>query len=154
MADDAPPPSDMLATVPLGQLRVCESVATKLIPAMTPELCLSLACYCLFFLLDGDEGDMGGKKGNSRGAGTARIEDLDAKEAGLLGNAIGGRADGTGDVGAVAVAVRVRAVDGIVQEGSTALKFLWPDALISRQPRMGELRGLFLQSELRRCQCR
>ena len=36
MAVERPPPRDMLATVPLGQLRVCESEATKSMPAMTP----------------------------------------------------------------------------------------------------------------------
>ena len=37
-AVDLAPPRDMLATAPLGQLRVLASLATKLIPAMTPEL--------------------------------------------------------------------------------------------------------------------
>jgi len=39
------------------------------------------------------------------GAGAAGVEDLDGEELGLLGDAIGGAADGAGDVGAVAVAV-------------------------------------------------
>jgi len=37
-AEDLLPPRDMLATAPLGQLRVLTSLATKLMPAITPEL--------------------------------------------------------------------------------------------------------------------
>lgn len=48
-AVDLLPPRDMLATAPLGQLRVFASVATKLIPAMTPELvpCVQLVNHSL-----------------------------------------------------------------------------------------------------------
>jgi hypothetical protein len=37
-AADLEPPRDMLPMAPLGQLRVLASLATKLMPAMTPEL--------------------------------------------------------------------------------------------------------------------
>lgn len=39
------PPRDMLATVPLGQLRVLTSLTTKFMPAMTPELGLSALSF-------------------------------------------------------------------------------------------------------------
>jgi hypothetical protein len=38
MAVEVLPPSDMLATVPLGQLRVAESDVTKFMPATTPDV--------------------------------------------------------------------------------------------------------------------
>jgi len=37
-ATDVSPPRDRLATVPLGRLRVCESVVTKFMPSMRSEL--------------------------------------------------------------------------------------------------------------------
>lgn len=55
------------------------------------------------------------------GAGAVGVEDLDGVEVGLLGNTIGGATDGTGDVSAVAVAIGVEAITGVVGEpGSTA----------------------------------
>jgi hypothetical protein len=39
------------------------------------------------------------------GTGTAVVEDLDAKESRLLGNTVGGRADGTSTVSAVTVVI-------------------------------------------------
>lgn len=50
------------------------------------------------------------------------VEDLHGVEPGLLGNTVGGTTDGTGNVGAVAVAVRVRAVDKVGGKGGAAAK--------------------------------
>jgi len=38
MAVEVAPPRDMLATAPLGQLRVAESDVTKFMPATTPDV--------------------------------------------------------------------------------------------------------------------
>lgn len=62
---------------------------------------------------------------DARGAaGSRSVEDLDGVELGLLGNTIGSTTDGAGDVGTVAVAIRVAAVNVVGQPGSTALEVL------------------------------
>jgi hypothetical protein len=55
---------------------------------------------------------------------TAGVEDLDGEEAGLLGDAIVGPADGARDVRAVAVAVRVGRVGEVGEEGGAAAELL------------------------------
>ena len=54
------------------------------------------------------------------GAGTAVVEDLDTDEGGLLGHTVGGASDGTGDVGAVAVAVTGGAAGNVGANAGTA----------------------------------
>jgi hypothetical protein len=67
-----------------------------------------------------DAGDDAG-----RGAGAARVEDLDSEELRLLGDAVVLAADGAGDVRAVAVTVLEAVVAGKVgEEGGAALKLL------------------------------
>jgi hypothetical protein len=105
------PPRDMLATAPLGQLRVLTSLATKLIPAITPEL---------------EPFTWSARYINARIVFTYRttgIKDLDSVKLGLLGHTIGLGTNGTGAVGAVTVAVGVLAVASVVgKESSTTLK--------------------------------
>jgi hypothetical protein len=60
-----------------------------------------------------------------RGAGAVGVKHLDSVELGLLGNTISAATDGTGDVGAVAVAISVLAVASIVgKPGSTTAEVL------------------------------
>ena len=59
-----------------------------------------------------------------RGAGTIRAQNLDGIELGLLGNTIGARANGTSNMGAMAVAIRVGAVGEVRGEGSTPAELL------------------------------
>jgi hypothetical protein len=62
---------------------------------------------------------------NSRGARAVGVKDLDGEELGLLGNTIGGTADGAGNVSTVAITISVAAVPGVVGEpGSAATKVL------------------------------
>ena len=61
---------------------------------------------------------------SSESPGTRGAEDLDGVELSGLGNAIVNAADGAGDVGAVAVAVGVVAVDKVGEPLSTAFKLL------------------------------
>jgi hypothetical protein len=67
----------------------------------------------------------GGKAGEGvRGAGAIRAKDLDGVELSLLSNTVGARADGAGDVSAVAVAIGVGVVGKVGSEGSTATELL------------------------------
>ena len=110
-AVDLPPPRDMLATAPLGQLRVFASLATKLMPAMTPELVPFTQSVTLKL-----------EEESRRGVtyGTAGVKDLDGVQLSLLGDTVRLGTNGYGDVRAVTVAVSVRSVTGVVgQEGCT-----------------------------------
>ena len=70
----------------------------------------------------GDEVDA--RQHGRDGAGAVGVEDLDRVELGLLGHAVGGPADGAGDVGAVAGAVGVGGVDEVGEPGGAALELL------------------------------
>lgn len=59
-----------------------------------------------------------------RGAGAGGVEDLDSNQGGLLGNTIEATANGTSDVGAVAVSVGVGAVDVVAAPDGTTLEVL------------------------------
>jgi hypothetical protein len=68
--------------------------------------------------LGGDVVDGPVVAGEDGGGGAGRaLEDLDGDEVGLLCDAVGGPADGAGDVGAVAEGVGVGAADGVVAKG-------------------------------------
>lgn len=66
-----------------------------------------------------------GAKGYVRATRAVRAEDLDGVKLGLLGDAIGVGADSAGNVGAVAVAVSVGAVDKVGGECRTATELLF-----------------------------
>lgn len=67
------------------------------------------------------------------GAGTRGAENLDGVDVGLLGDTVGGSANGTSDVSSVTVAVRVVAVDIVGEPCSTATELL-KTLLVSRLP--------------------
>lgn len=62
--------------------------------------------------------------GDIRGTRATGVEDLDGVELGLLGNTIGGSTDGSGNVGAVAIAIGAAAVNVVGGEGGTATEVL------------------------------
>lgn len=122
-AADLPPPRDKLATAPLGQERPRASEATKLMPAMTPELESSRVKTSFSVELWIERKGKGGG-GGLLGAVAVVVEDLDGVEVGLLGHAVGGGADGARYVRAVAVAIRVAVVGEVCQEASAATELL------------------------------
>ena len=58
------------------------------------------------------------------GARTVVAKDLDGVEVGLLGDTVGGGADGSCDVGAVTLAIAVAATSKVLQEGGAAIEVL------------------------------
>lgn len=116
-AVDLDPPRDMLPTTPAVQpARVLESLATKLIPAMTPEL-------VPYSHISTKATDMIEEK-RSETYRARGVKNLDGEELGLLGYTVGLGSYGSGAVSAVAVAVGVGAIASVVgKEGSTALEF-------------------------------
>lgn len=112
---DLDPPRDMLPTTPAEQPeRVLESLATKLIPAMTPEF----VPYSGVSIPATDMLEYCGETYRTVGA-----EDLDGKELGLLGYTVGLGSNGTSAVSAVAVAISVGTIASVVgEEGSTTLE--------------------------------
>lgn len=65
--------------------------------------------------------------GHVRVAVAVRVQDLDGIEPRLLGNAVPVAANGAGNVGAMAVAVRVDVVGEVGSPGGTAAKVLLGD---------------------------
>jgi len=114
-----PPPRDMLATVPLGQFRVAASAVTKSIPAMTPDLIIRPIA-----VREEDEGQGGKSSADVRSPRAARIENFDGVEVGLFGNSVSSGAGCAGNMGAMAVAVKVLVVGRVEEPCSTTLKFL------------------------------
>lgn len=71
----------------------------------------------------GDEVDTSDDAGE--GAGAGGVQDLDGEELGVLGDTVGGAANGASNVSAVAVAVSVGGVDDVASPRSTAAEVLF-----------------------------